>query len=109
MIPLSNKEHILEKIKEIFNFIFHLMLICICIAIIAGGCIKLNLDFLGFAPFVYFSVIIMNKVGKIVEEKENLENSLAYYKNCAEKYEKILNDAIHKESLWNNLKNFTKN
>lgn len=99
MSPLSNKEHILGKIKEIFNFIFHLILICICIFIIAGGCVKLNIDYLGFVPFIYFAIIFMNRVSKIVEQKEELENSLVYYKNLAEKYEKILNDAIHKECL----------
>ena len=99
MIPLSNKEHILDKIKEIFNFIFHLMLICICIAIIAGGCVKLNIDYLGFVPFIYFAIIFMNRVSKIVEQKEELENNLVYYKNRVEKYEKILNDSTHKESL----------
>lgn len=97
MTPLSNKEYILEKIKGIFNFIFNLILFCICIAIIAYGCIKLNIDYLGFVPFVYFAIIFMNKVGKIVEEKENLENSLAYYKKRAQLYEEIYNDAIRNE------------
>lgn len=99
MNPLNGKENMLKTIKEIFNFIFNLILFCICIAIIAYGCIKLNIDYLGFVPFVYFAIIFMNKVGKIVEEKENLENSLAYYKKRAQLYEEIYNDAIHEESL----------
>ena len=92
-------EYILETIKEIFNFIFNLIMVLICTVIIIYGSWAINLEVLGFFPFLYFIVTFMNRVSKVVEQKDNLENSLAYYKNRAEKYEKILSDAIHKESL----------
>lgn len=94
MAPLSNKEYILETIKEVFNFILAVAMFLSCITIIIYGSIELHINYLGFIPFLYFAIIFSNRICKIAEEKENLGKSLAYYKHRVETYEKI-----YKESL----------
>ena len=99
MGPLMDKEDLLKTIKEIFNFILAIIMFYSCIIIIVYGSARLKIGFLGFIPFIYFIFVFSKGVSKLVDKNENLENSLAYYKNRVQTYEEIYNDAIHKESL----------
>ena len=89
MNPFNNKEYVLKTVKEIFNFALGVIMFFCCLAIITYGSAKLHIGYLGFIPFLYFAIIFFNRVSKIVEEKENLENNLQYCKHRLEKYETI--------------------
>jgi hypothetical protein len=95
MVPLSNKEYVIKTLKEILLFIINLLLLSICIVIIAVGSTKLEVDWLGFIPFVYFIYFFTKDIPDKDEKIKQLEQNIKYYQHRLETYEATF-DAIVK-------------
>lgn len=71
----------MKLLKEILFFIFSLIMFLSSIVIIASGSGRLQINWFGFIPFIFFICFY----GKIISEQEDrikeLENNVKYYKN----------------------------